>query len=105
MSDADDEKSTLLYYLEYQRNSVRSILDGLSEEAWHTSVVQGFLSSQSTSAAQSHLTTLTHLPPLQLSVVQTLPSSQVPPSSPLCWQSSVRSQVSDVQGFSSSHAG
>jgi Protein of unknown function (DUF664) len=39
MSDTDDEKATLLSYLEYQRDSVRSILNGLSEEAWHTSVV------------------------------------------------------------------
>jgi hypothetical protein len=39
MTDVDDEKSALLYFLEYQRASVRSILEGLSEEQWHTSVV------------------------------------------------------------------
>lgn len=35
----EDEKAALLEFLEYQRASVRSIVEGLSEEAWHTSVV------------------------------------------------------------------
>jgi hypothetical protein len=39
MTEEDDEKAALLQYLEYQRSSVRSIVEGLSEEAWHTSVV------------------------------------------------------------------
>jgi hypothetical protein len=39
MSEEDDERAALLHYLEYQRASVRSIVEGLSEEAWHTSVV------------------------------------------------------------------
>jgi Protein of unknown function (DUF664) len=38
MTEVDDE-ATLLLFLEKQRASVRSIVDGLSEEAWHTSVV------------------------------------------------------------------
>jgi hypothetical protein len=33
------DRSELLAALEYQRASVRSIVDGLSEEHWHTSVV------------------------------------------------------------------
>jgi hypothetical protein len=41
MSPAYDEadRGDLLAALAYQRASVRSITDGLSEEAWHTSVV------------------------------------------------------------------
>jgi hypothetical protein len=39
MSEEDDEKAALWYFLEVQRSSVRSIVGGLSEEAWHTSVV------------------------------------------------------------------
>jgi hypothetical protein len=39
MTAEDDEKVALLYFLEYQRASVRSIVEGLSEAAWHTSVV------------------------------------------------------------------
>jgi hypothetical protein len=39
MSEEEDEKAALLQFLEYQRASVRSIVDGLSEEGWHTSVV------------------------------------------------------------------
>jgi hypothetical protein len=39
MTEVDDEKTTLLEFLEYQRASVRSIVEGLSEEDWHTSVV------------------------------------------------------------------
>jgi uncharacterized protein DUF664 len=39
MSEVDDEKSALIHFLEYQRASVRSIVEGLSEEGWHTSVV------------------------------------------------------------------
>ena len=39
MSEEDDEKAALHHFLEYQRTSVRSIVEGLSEEAWHTSVV------------------------------------------------------------------
>lgn len=40
MSDLfDDEKSVLLTFLQYQRSSVLAIVDGLSERAWHTSVV------------------------------------------------------------------
>ena len=34
-----DEKSVLLQFLPYQRDSVLSIADGLSEEDWHRSVV------------------------------------------------------------------
>ena len=33
------DRPALLEALEYQRASVRSIVDGLSEEHWHTSVV------------------------------------------------------------------
>lgn len=39
MSEESDEKEALIEFLEYQRNSIRSIVSGLSEEAWHTSVV------------------------------------------------------------------
>jgi hypothetical protein len=39
MSDDPDERAALLDCLQYQRNSVLAIVDGLSEEAWHTSVV------------------------------------------------------------------
>jgi hypothetical protein len=40
MTDApDEEKRALLGFLEYQRASVLSIVEGLDEEAWHTSVV------------------------------------------------------------------
>jgi uncharacterized damage-inducible protein DinB len=39
MTEEDDEKATLTHFLEYQRASVRAIVEGLSEEAWHTSVV------------------------------------------------------------------
>jgi hypothetical protein len=39
MSEEDDEKAALLHFLDYQRTSVRTIVEGLSEEAWHTSVV------------------------------------------------------------------
>jgi hypothetical protein len=41
MSSTFDEadRADLLGALSYQRASVRSIVDGLSEEAWHTSVV------------------------------------------------------------------
>jgi Protein of unknown function (DUF664) len=39
MSEVDDERAALLHFLEYQRASVRSIVEGLSEESWHTSVV------------------------------------------------------------------
>jgi hypothetical protein len=39
MTEESDEKEALTHFLEYQRNSVRSIVSGLSEEAWHTSVV------------------------------------------------------------------
>jgi uncharacterized damage-inducible protein DinB len=37
--DEDDERRTLLAFLEYQRAAVRSIVAGLSEEDWHRSVV------------------------------------------------------------------
>lgn len=33
------EREALLYYLKYQRASVLSVVDGLGEEAWRTSVV------------------------------------------------------------------
>lgn len=39
MTEEDDEKTALLQFLEGQRASVLSIVEGLSEEAWHTSVV------------------------------------------------------------------
>ncbi|MGH3266556.1 MAG: DinB family protein [Trebonia sp.] len=35
----DDVRRELLEYLEYQRSSVRSIVSGLDEQAWHTPVV------------------------------------------------------------------
>jgi hypothetical protein len=46
MADApDEEKQALLHFLEYQRASVLSIVEGLNEEAWHkftsTGVVYG----------------------------------------------------------------
>jgi uncharacterized damage-inducible protein DinB len=34
-----DVRRELLEYLEFQRSSVRSIVEGLNEEAWHTPVV------------------------------------------------------------------
>jgi hypothetical protein len=37
--EGDGEKQTLLHFLGYQRASVRSIVDGLDEESWHTPVV------------------------------------------------------------------
>lgn len=39
MTDDPDERSALLDCLQYQRSSVLAIVDGLSEAAWHTSVV------------------------------------------------------------------
>jgi hypothetical protein len=39
VTEENDEKAALLQFLEYQRASVRAIVEGLSEEAWHTSVV------------------------------------------------------------------
>jgi hypothetical protein len=39
MTEESDEKAALLHFLEYQRSSVRSVVEALSEEAWHTSVV------------------------------------------------------------------
>jgi hypothetical protein len=36
---ATDVRRELLEYLEYQRASVRSIVEGLNEDAWHTPVV------------------------------------------------------------------
>ena len=39
MTEEDDEKAALLSFLEFQRASVRSIVEGLSEDGWHTSVV------------------------------------------------------------------
>ena len=39
-TDSDtDVRRELLEYLEYQRSSVRSIVEGLNEDAWHTPVV------------------------------------------------------------------
>jgi Protein of unknown function (DUF664) len=38
-NDRDEERTALLHFLEYQRASVLSIVEGLSEEAWHTPVV------------------------------------------------------------------
>ena len=35
----DDARAELLEYLEFQRASVRSIVDGLEEDDWHTPVV------------------------------------------------------------------
>jgi Protein of unknown function (DUF664) len=37
--EPDQERQALLFYLDYQRKSVLSIVDGLTERAWHTSVV------------------------------------------------------------------
>jgi hypothetical protein len=39
VDEPDDEKRALLHFLEYQRASVLSIVEGLDEEAWHRSVV------------------------------------------------------------------
>lgn len=39
MAENDGEKEMLQQFLETQRASVRSIVNGLSEEGWHTSVV------------------------------------------------------------------
>jgi uncharacterized damage-inducible protein DinB len=40
MTDApDQEKQALKHFLDYQRASVRSIIEGLDEAAWHRSVV------------------------------------------------------------------
>ncbi len=40
MADApDEERRALLHFLEYQRSSVLSIVEGLNEEAWHKPVV------------------------------------------------------------------
>jgi hypothetical protein len=39
MTDDPDERAALLDCLQYQRASVLAIVDGLSEAAWHTSVV------------------------------------------------------------------
>lgn len=40
MADApDEEKQALLHFLEYQRASVLSIVEGLNEEAWHKPIV------------------------------------------------------------------
>jgi hypothetical protein len=39
VTEEDDEKVALIAFLEYQRASVLSIVEGLSEDAWHTSVV------------------------------------------------------------------
>ncbi len=36
---ADEEKRALVHFLEYQRASVLSIVEGLDEEAWHRPVV------------------------------------------------------------------
>jgi hypothetical protein len=37
--DSLDERLALLHTLEYQRASVRSTVEGLDEEAWHSSVL------------------------------------------------------------------
>jgi hypothetical protein len=37
--DSEDERLALLHALAYQRTSVRSIVEGLDEEAWHRSVL------------------------------------------------------------------
>jgi len=37
--EQDEEKRALLHFLQYQRASVLSIVEGLDEEAWHSSVV------------------------------------------------------------------
>jgi len=39
VSEEGDEKAALHDFLQNQRTSVRSIVEGLSEEGWHTSVV------------------------------------------------------------------
>jgi hypothetical protein len=39
VDEPDDEKRALLHFLEYQRASVLSIVEGLDEEAWHRSIV------------------------------------------------------------------
>jgi uncharacterized damage-inducible protein DinB len=39
MATDDDERTALLHFLQYQRDAVRGIVEGLSEENWHTSVV------------------------------------------------------------------
>lgn len=39
MTAEDEEKAALWAFLEYQRESVRSIVAGMSEEDWHRSVV------------------------------------------------------------------
>ena len=39
-ADEDEVKRDLLEFLEYQRASVRSIVEGLDEAAWHTPVVK-----------------------------------------------------------------
>jgi hypothetical protein len=39
VTEESDEREALIFFLEYQRASVRSVVEGLSEEAWHTSVV------------------------------------------------------------------
>ncbi len=38
-TEAEEERRALLHFLQYQRDSVIAIVDGLSEEAWHTPVV------------------------------------------------------------------
>ena len=38
-AELDEEKRALLHFLDYQRASVLSIVEGLGEEAWHTPVV------------------------------------------------------------------
>jgi hypothetical protein len=38
-TNEEEEREALLQFLEYQRASVRSIVEGLSENDWHTSVV------------------------------------------------------------------
>jgi uncharacterized protein DUF664 len=38
-TNEEEERESLLHFLEYQRASVRSIVQGLSEDGWHTSVV------------------------------------------------------------------
>ena len=37
--ESDQEKQALRHFLDYQRASVRSIVEGLDEEAWHKSIV------------------------------------------------------------------
>ncbi|MGH3165541.1 MAG: DinB family protein [Trebonia sp.] len=39
MASDDDVRRELLEYLEYQRSSARSIVEGLNEESWHKPVV------------------------------------------------------------------